>query len=93
MKKAAKKVEEYKYTWEDLWLIAQISGILGLGLATIHEELVVWQLHDDYDIMVDLTKKEMGFCFNWNWLPDDKTYFALRGIASNFGYTTAEYNK
>jgi hypothetical protein len=70
-----------------IWLISNISAIIGEGLGAIQKDLYVWY-KDDAEIILNYDTKEIVFidCFNLDY----KTYYAIYGLAASKGLKFTE---
>ncbi|MBM3454469.1 MAG: hypothetical protein FJX80_04895 [Bacteroidetes bacterium] len=105
MKKSDKNDEKipkevpYTYSSNDIWLVADISALLGVGLSTSQQELIVWNSDPvdkvrDFEITLDLEERSLGIYFDdtLNDGLDKKTTLALHGIAGIRKLRTYEYS-
>jgi hypothetical protein len=77
----------------DVKMVSRVSAFLGESISTIQGNLVAWDIQSSngsMEVHIDFEKKELGFV-DWLGNYDDKLYFALVGVALNYGFTTAEY--
>lgn len=73
-------------TKDIIWLVSEISALLGEGLATTQGDLYVWVSKGE--IVLDVNNKEIQFIDSEL---DLKTQYALIGLASLRGLTTGDY--
>ena len=69
---------------EIIWLVSEISALLGDSLSTSQDYLYVWS-KDSGDIILNTKKKEIEIVDRLDL--DVKTYYALIGFASIKGMT------
>jgi hypothetical protein len=65
----------------DILMISEISAFLGEGEIVIQDNVVIWDLFFPKgvgEVELNFEKKELIFV---NWNGDDKTYYALVGLA------------
>jgi hypothetical protein len=65
----------------DILMISEISAFLGEGEIVIQDNIVIWDLFFPKgvgEVELNFEKKELIFV---NWNGDDKTYYALVGLA------------
>lgn len=67
---------------EIIWLVSEISALLGDSLSTMQDNLYVWS-KDSGDIILNTKKKEIQIVDRLDL--DVKTYYALIGFASMKG--------
>lgn len=74
-------------TNDTIWLISEISAIIGEGIGSICDDLYVWY-KDDCEIILNVTKQEIEFvnCLNL----DFKTHYAICGLSSQRGIKLLE---
>ncbi len=64
---------------EIIWLVSEISAILGESISNTQENVYVWS-KDSGDIILDTKKKEIKIVDRLDL--DVKTYYAIIGFAS-----------
>ena len=69
---------------EIIWIVSEISALLGDSLSTMQDNLYVWS-KDSGDIILNTKKKEIQIVDRLDL--DVKTYYALIGFASMKGMT------
>lgn len=72
-----------------LWLVSRISVFLNRSIDTSSEGHAGWTLPDGSSIQLDMVEKEVRFI---DYEGDDKTYFAIKGVADSHGFTTGDYD-
>jgi len=105
MKKSDKNDEKipkevpYTYSSDDIWLVADISALLGVGLSTSQRMLILWNSDPDenvrnFEITLNLETRSLGIKLDddWNTGLDNKTTLALYGLAGIRNLSTYEYS-
>ena len=75
----------------DVWMISRLSAFLGEQICSQTDTLVDWVIETrggSSTVVLDFEKKELGFV---DWMGDDKTYYALCGVAMTAGFTSEDY--
>lgn len=74
---------------EMIWLVSRISVFLNRSIDSSSEGMAAWILPDGSGIQLDMVEKEVRFI---DYTGDDKTYFAIKGVADSHGFTTGDYD-
>lgn len=72
---------------ETIWMVSNISAFLQESTSSSGPSLYVWYT-DKGEIVLDEENKELKLV-DCTW--DDKTHYALVGLATVNGYTTGDY--
>ena len=104
MKKSDKNEEKipkevpYTYSSDDLWIVADISALLGTGLCTSQRGSILWSRDPDdnvrdYEVSLDLEERSLGILLDDHMLCglDQKTRLALYGLAGIHKLNHYEY--
>jgi hypothetical protein len=71
------------------WMISRISVFLNQSIDTMSTGSCEWTLPDGSGIRLDMVEKEIRFI---DFEGDDKTYYAIVGLAHSHGLTTGDYD-
>lgn len=76
-------------SFEMCMMISRISVFLNKDIDTLSMDVYAWILPDGSEIVIDMDRKEIRFI---DYVGDDKTYFAIVGLAHSQGFTTGDYD-
>jgi len=72
----------------DVWMISRISVFLNESISGTQGNLVEWFLNDGSEVLINFDIKTIGFV---NWVGDDKTYYAIVGVANMADFKIDDY--
>jgi hypothetical protein len=72
----------------DVWMISRVSAFLNESISTTQGNLVDWIMNDGSEVMIDFDKEEIKMI---DWVGDDKTYYAIVGVAHMADFKIDDY--
>jgi hypothetical protein len=72
----------------DVWMISRVSAFLNESISTTQGNLVDWIMNDGSEVLIDFDKEEIRMI---DWVGDDKTYYAIVGVAHMADFKIDDY--